>query len=134
MFTSTCLLKKLKIGYFDKRKTNLWRFFRQFQPISTFKTIHCFSRHQNKAQNSKGKFNIDRNISITSRHPLKVVRYNAIPILLTICLFKQILMWRQCFLIYVALIKVGSQGISESKIIKGRLLLVTYYKGHYNAQ
>ena len=48
----------VKNGYVEKRNSNLWRFFRQFQPISTFKTIHCFSRHQNKAKNSKGKFNI----------------------------------------------------------------------------
>ena len=35
-------------------------FFKQFWLIDIFKIIHCFSRHQNKAQNSEVKFNIGK--------------------------------------------------------------------------
>ena len=43
---------------FWKKKIKVMAVFRQFQLIFTFKRNHCFSRHQNKARNSKGKCNI----------------------------------------------------------------------------
>ena len=43
---------------FWKKKIKVMAFFRQFRLICTFKRNHCFSRHQNKARNSKGKCNI----------------------------------------------------------------------------
>ena len=45
-----------KVGSWKKIK--VMAFFRQFCLIFTFKRNHCFSRHQNKARNSKGKCNI----------------------------------------------------------------------------